>query len=223
MRKHLCIRFFVLICISFTAPTAMADTTVPWNINADAHWAVDGSPYLAADGIYIGSGVTLTIDPGVVVKIGDGERIVVNGTLDAEWVEFTKTDTGESWEYITFNVDGQDVSRLDDCTVRDAAGGGSVKFAIHVFSGAPVLTGTTLIDCTADIGVYVQGGAPVIEKCTISGFRNCGIFVLGGPNPSVTDNTIADNGYGVRLSYSQSYPRSPFSAATSILTIPTGI
>ena len=127
------------------------------------------------------------------------DTIYVAGTLEAEGVEFTRTDTGTGWEYMGFDVEGEAVSHLESCTFRNVIGGGTARYAVHVFSGSPDISGATFIDCPADIGLYIQANlaSPDIHSCAFTGFSDCAVFVLGGTNPTVTSNTFSNNGYGI--------------------------
>ena len=210
MIKHLCMPPVVFLAMLLFVQPIMADTIVTDPvIDKDEHWTAEYSPYVAPEGLNIQAGATLTIDPGVVVKVGEGYYIYVAGTLDAEGVEFTKRDTDTSWGYISFDTAGSSTSRLERCTIRHAAGPVGVKFAIHVFSGTPEISGSQLSDCPAEMGIYVRGGSPDIHSTTFTGFSDCGIFVLGGSNPSVTGNKFTDNGYGIRATYNSLYPLNP--------------
>ena len=76
------------------ATPASADTPVSGNINVTTKWTTLGSPYVLSSDVTVTAGVTLTIDPGVVVKANatggtggsDGARIelIIAGTLVAD-------------------------------------------------------------------------------------------------------------------------------------------
>lgn len=73
--KSLTEKYFLFLFISavfianglFVSITS-ASTIVNTDIIEDTTWALDGSPYLINTGIFVFEGITLTIDPGVVVK-----------------------------------------------------------------------------------------------------------------------------------------------------------
>ncbi len=60
---------------------AFAQTTVSGRINENTIWTESASPYLVTSNITLGDSATLTIEPGVVVKMGFRNTINVNGTL----------------------------------------------------------------------------------------------------------------------------------------------
>ena len=63
---------------------AQAQTPVSGAISANTRWTLAGSPYVVNDNLYIQGGATLTIDPGVVVSMGNAVRLqVVSGAVIA--------------------------------------------------------------------------------------------------------------------------------------------
>lgn len=74
---------FMLALFAWT-PVAFADKVVGSNITVDTTWTTaSGTIIIWERGISIASGVTLTIEPGVVVKFERSGGITVNGTLNA--------------------------------------------------------------------------------------------------------------------------------------------
>lgn len=84
--------FSVFICfLNFQA--ALAATSVSGEILTDTVWAKAGSPYVVEDYIEVGESVTLTIEPGVVVKFNQSYldvygKIIASGT-EEEKIFFT--------------------------------------------------------------------------------------------------------------------------------------
>ncbi|MCP4712878.1 MAG: hypothetical protein GY869_29985, partial [Planctomycetes bacterium] len=54
------------------------------SLPSDRYWNALMIPYVLTDSLTVPSGVTLTMDPGVVVKLTNGQDIEVDGTLDAQ-------------------------------------------------------------------------------------------------------------------------------------------
>ena len=70
-----------------------ADTEINEYISSDTIWNLSGSPYILQRNVIVEEGVTLTIEPGVVVLFNGNYDLAVDGVLDA---------SGNSTAYITF-------------------------------------------------------------------------------------------------------------------------
>jgi RHS repeat-associated protein len=75
----------LVVCSLVSAAPAMAATHVgPVTYNANTTWTVANSPYVLDGDVTVASGVTLSIEPGVVVKFnGQFRRLVVSGAVSA--------------------------------------------------------------------------------------------------------------------------------------------
>ena len=63
---------------------ALAETEVYDDINSDTTWTKAGSPYIIKDDVDVYSSfdnITLTIDPGVVLKFDYGKRLIIRGAM----------------------------------------------------------------------------------------------------------------------------------------------
>src|ERR1700753_1718678 len=85
-----CVLMFAVACALLWAGVvvrpgaAEASTTVSSDITSNTTWTSGGSPYIVTPSILtVDSGVTLTVDPGVVVKFESGKGMQVSGTLVA--------------------------------------------------------------------------------------------------------------------------------------------
>jgi len=92
---------FVLLAFLVCLPNASPATDVGGIINTDTTWDLAGSPYNITSKIQIAEGVTLAIEPGVVVN---GE----SGSIDFEvWGHISAIGTDTS------NILWNDVGRVD--------------------------------------------------------------------------------------------------------------
>ncbi len=127
--------FFILLTLSlvvffiFNIKSVFASTIITDNIQADTIWTKDGSPFIIKNNIDIARGITLTIDPGVVVKFDPNANasiavfgdLVVNGEADDK-VYFTSNyddtlggDTDDDYYcYDDIDVDGNFLGEVCD-------------------------------------------------------------------------------------------------------------
>ena len=82
--------FLFLISTLFYSKSAFAagPTYVGGNITTNTTWTLNNSPYVVQSDIYISA--TLTIEPGVVVKLNPQTKITVSGKLNANGTEAEK-------------------------------------------------------------------------------------------------------------------------------------
>ena len=58
---------------------AQSQTNVGGVLTTNAHWTKANSPYIVTSNFQINNGVSLHIDPGVVVKLDDSVSFIVYG------------------------------------------------------------------------------------------------------------------------------------------------
>ena len=160
---------FPIVVTGRTQPTIFATTVsnsrrnaiglATGNYSADLHLNVVGIPYyVEGDDITVNAGVTMTVDPGVVLKFQDGSssrdlvvngRLLANGTVSQPIVftsfkddasggdsnaDGTTPPAPEDWGGITLSHDpSQAASEITNARIRYAGEGSSGNgFAIHV-------------------------------------------------------------------------------------------
>ncbi len=194
-------------------PATPAETIINSNITTDTTWTLANSPYHVTNNIEVDAGVTLTIEPGVQVWIGEkfyvhvreGASITAKGT-PAQHITIDRyidpeTHLGPRWKKIWFHenttsyfryVDfayGGSAASSDDCVLHlDGAG-------THVFNNCT-------IQASKQQGIVATGAS---LNLTIAGtlFQNNGRYPIiadNGVNLSVTGSTInAGNNLGLWL------------------------
>ncbi|MBN1597011.1 MAG: right-handed parallel beta-helix repeat-containing protein [Bacteroidales bacterium] len=93
-------------------------------INENTTWSIVGSPYIIQTNVTVAAGVTLIIEPGVVVRFYPSCLLVVHGNVIADGQPgSTITFYSESmWDGIDFNhsgIDSPDSTILNYCTISD--------------------------------------------------------------------------------------------------------
>jgi hypothetical protein len=107
VRSVLLIALFAVFSVD---GVAYADTVVSGTISDGTVWNKSESPYLVSELVDVPAGATLTIEPGTVVKLGNGNAsIAVEGTVNAIGTE-TDPITFTSWydDTIGGDTDGGD-------------------------------------------------------------------------------------------------------------------
>jgi parallel beta-helix repeat protein len=168
------------ICAPLIAPCLASATSLPGTISSNTTLTKAASPYYG--GTTIESGVTLTAEPGVEVRLGYGTPITVNGTLKAEGtseepVVFT-SESGEgyfAWQGLAFNP-GSGASVLRHAEVR---------YAGRAWSPA----------------IEIKKSSPTIEHSTIRNNNYGGIYISEGGSPAIAQNTFIDNGVYPAVNY----------------------
>ncbi len=221
MRALLTALFLAIVPVSAFAQTVV----ITGNITTDTTWGptgtVVGDVFWLQSSVTINAGVTLTIQPGVIVKSDLSRLITVNGTLSAvgtsgNEIIFTsiRDDVGgdtnadgnasipaaSNWYGIKFNDAATDASVLDYCDVRyaGAGNGGALTFVSNSSSV------TNSFVRASYYGVDCQGtAAPALTNTTIEASTQTPIVLDFTATPVLSSLVFssANNGYdafGVR-------------------------
>ena len=183
------------------SPTAEAspDTPVCGSVTTDTTWIAANNPYSVTCDVQVMSGVTLTIQSGVMVKFSAGTSLRVDGTLIAQGATFTSgkaTPAKGDWGHIFFTTTSVDAvfdsggNYLNGSIIRDSliewgGGGASVSGAIETASASPFISRNTIRN-NGDSGIHAVG-------------RSANQLVVISRN-SVTDNSTDGNGGGLYVS-----------------------
>ncbi len=192
-------------CFALLPCAPLAAQTYVWSdITADTTWSAGNSPYIVIGDIAVGSGATLSIEPGVTVAFAPGVGLTVGapdtgvGTLRARGealspILFTSEDPDPppgAWRAITFAELAADAafdqggvyvsgSILEHCVVRFGGGAGAPA-SVVIAGSAPFLSGTT-IERSGSRGLHatIAPGRPLrADGCAF--LQNAGAGVDGG-------------------------------------------
>jgi len=199
-------------------PVAKAQTSVPSSISADTTWIAADSPYVVSQDVTVEQGVTLTVEPAVVVKFGDCDSLYVKGDLVANGasggqIVFTSlkddsdghdtngdgnasTPAARDWGGLCFSDTCTD-SLLDHVVVRY----GGREWSSPLWQSVPAISVRTsnLVVCDSTIsdngtdGVWVYQCNPRIQNNVVTNNGHDGIEVSSA-SPTIEGNIISDNG-----------------------------
>ncbi|MCP4166316.1 MAG: hypothetical protein GY759_10535 [Chloroflexi bacterium] len=176
---------------SYQESITATSTDVCGAINSNTTWTPAGSPYIPTCDVTVNAGVTLTIQPGVVVKFKDfWTDLFIRGTLIAAGTEGNPI-------YFT--------SIKDDTIGGDSNGDGSATspapddWSSLVF--ASTSTGSVLENSVVRYGggqgrqnVWVGSSDITIAHTTIAYSAEAGMWLDNALPPVLTNNTFVDNG-----------------------------
>ena len=200
-----------------------SSTNVSGVIDTDTNWHLSDSPIVVIGNITVNDGVTLTIEPGVVVKFESLKSLVVNGILIAQGtsanpISFTSSSVSPGagdWGFIKFTDSSTDASFdgggnylsgsiLEQCIVEYGGGIGTAfdVGSIWADSASPFIGSCTVRQSAAN-GVRINPGVAFrFEDNVLDSNRNAGLYVTGtmstsaGAVVTISGNIVTNNGSG---------------------------
>jgi len=185
--KKICLILFLgffLIKISY------CQTYVSGLINSNTTWTVTGNPYIVTGNVLVNTGVTLTVEPGVIVKFNSGKALQIRGILRA---------IGTSSDKITFtsnlptpaSADWSNILFYDQAQSYDSASGTGciLNHCIVEYAGEQIPT-SDFAAIKSDVCT------PYIKNCTVRNNRCNGIYIYNAATNIRIDSCIAENNYG---------------------------
>lgn len=208
----------LMMLLGVASNFAFAQTNVIGFISQNTTWTQANSPYVALGKIVVKKGVTLTIEPGVTVQLGEGHSLTIEGALIAKGaadkgIKFTSKDE-TSWGGILFektsvgakfDKDGNYISGsiLEYCTVERAG-----------IEASSVLSFINHCDISQSdgIGISISNvGTVIIRNSKVADNAKGGIYIKGCSIAILIGNTLIKNtrtyqrgalsGYGSRGRY----------------------
>jgi hypothetical protein len=194
-------RMLLLVCLgALLAPQGAAAAThiTSTTLNTNTTWSLPNSPYIIDGNVSVASGVTLTIDPGVIVKFNGSTRwLNVNGTLHA---------VGTPLNRITFTSIQDDSVGGDDGNDGPTQGAPGQWFEIKI-SGSHRTSVLAYTDIryggwgsgnTAYGAVHTSGSGSVqISNALITFNQRSGVLISGGTSATISSSESALNGNGI--------------------------
>jgi hypothetical protein len=206
--------------------SAFADTSVSGAITYDTTWHLANSPYLVTSTVQVygtaSTPVTLTIEPGVVVKfassaglqIGNGANkgaLVAQGTASNR-ITFTRSATSGTWGTVSFQAGkvnaATDLEYVDiqysngvsidssSPTIRNSTITNAGRYDLYLTSANPVID-TVTISSTGSYGIFMSSSSPTITNSTITINNSSNGFYLSSSSPTITSGSLTNtNAYG---------------------------
>jgi hypothetical protein len=207
-------RYFLIVSLYlFGLPNAaQAQTIVSGILNSDRTWTQLDGPYVIEDNVTVAAQVTLTIEPGVLVKFTGPHWLKVEGTLLAqgsadELIIFSSDASDRYWHRLEF-LPGSDASILDYVRLtnagNDSAGGSQAYGALYLAGSTPQLShlfiqnnhvcGLFAENITTELAISDSQFTNNINNTT-AGVGAGGIFIEGTSSASITlrNNIIGNN------------------------------
>ena len=180
--KKLAKYFIIYFGVILINNIGFAQTKVSGIISSDTTWAVAGSPYIVTGGVLVDSGVTLTIDPGVIVKFNPKNTLGIDGTLiargtETEKITFTTNSGGDYWGYIHFRDFSTD-AEYDE--FGNFISGSILQYCIVEYAGD--------MSVSYNGAIWIDNAYPFINYCTIQNNSSNGIYALN--NIRIPDKTL---------------------------------
>lgn len=187
-----------LVALAFAAPL-MADTNVAGPILGNTTWTLANSPYVVTGSVLIGAGATLTIQPGVVVRVNADLGIQVGspegfgpGTLVAKGtvalpIRFTSnaspgTQAPGDWIHIFFTTLAGDAvfagnvyqsgSILQHVIIEFGGAGGTATGSVTIDSASPFLDEVE-VRSSARSGLRIDAGTAPALRITNCDLWSC--------------------------------------------------
>jgi hypothetical protein len=211
-REVITILLLALICSLVLIGTvqfskAEGGTKVRGIIYTDTTWQKSSSPYDVTGALSINTGVTLTIEPGVIIYL-NGNYIQVNGTLSArgtatEPINFVNGTIAFTNSSIGWNEKTLTGSIISNAFINDSQGGSSYGSGVlSIKQCAPKIDCVNITCRSSGNGIYMSSGAPVVSNCNITVYGT-GIYAEQG-SITLLNNTITVNNYGITLDHCNS-------------------
>jgi len=208
-------KLLVLLTGIFIVINSNGQTNVSGGIYANTTWTLAGSPYIVSDTVVIFGGITLTIQPGVVVKFNDSALIENRGNLYAngtatDSIIFTSnsatphagiyngiqiTSDTESFTYCRFSYANIAINVLVSLTyalpIKHCVYASNLEGISGYFSSSTPIIDSCLFKHDT-IGIYEPAMNTIMECKFID--NGTGIYQLSGP---ALNCTFRNNNYGI--------------------------
>ena len=170
-------------------------------IAVDTTWTLANSPYVVTSTVQVygtsSTPVTLTIQPGVVVKFASGQNLQIGdaanlGSLISQGtstnhITFTRNGTSGTWGTLIFNDKTVDATAILEYTDIQYSTG------ITMTSASPTIRSSTIaITNPTGNGLNLTSSNPTLDTVTITHNGLHGIY-LSSSSPTLTNTTLSNS------------------------------
>lgn len=199
-------KIFYLLLLCCTGIIANATVFVNGSISVNTTWTATNSPYIVNGNLTVDSGITLTIEPGVMVRVDSTYFFKVDGRLIAEgnvidsirFVSNSINPLTHPWEGVSFTKKSTDTSKLKYCVFQFSKNALSSRAARLKISYSVFRNNIKAISVTRMRTDHYNEHI-IINKCLIT-LNDTGIYNAGDGSisSSITENTVSVNNIGMR-------------------------
>jgi len=198
--QRLALLFFGLLCALYAPAFASAQTIVPGGTvySTNVTWTASGSPYVIAGNLRVAQGATLTIQPGVVVKMGSTFTMVtINGQLVAQGAVDNPI--------VITSVQDDSADGVDSGGDGASAGAPGQWYSIRIDAAASYASSFDHVDVrygaygSADYGygaLNVSAGTATISNSRFHHNQRSGIYVYGSSEAVISKTRLDHNANG---------------------------
>ncbi|BFT94452.1 MAG: hypothetical protein MNSN_02230 [Minisyncoccus archaeiphilus] len=206
--------FIKLLCISllFTyfsfSNQVYAEMEVSGNITTNTTWLMANSPYIVTGTVQVLGGVTLAIEPGVIVKFDNGTSLNIGGELNAigtteSHITFTSNQNSpqiKDWGQINF-IKGSSPASFGEN--NSYLGGNAlmycdIEYGDGINSEESIYIYNTNLTNSDGINLSSANGSLILNN-HIESIPGYGISLTDTDNAIVKHNTIINNKYGIGI------------------------
>jgi hypothetical protein len=202
---------FLLVFFGVSTHKAFADTHVSGTIATNTTWTSANSPYVVDSDVDVNSSVTLTIQPGVIVKFTPYVTLYVDdgGTIHAIGTPGNKI-------YLTSLADdtiGGDTNGDGNKTIPNPTGA-YLWYGVNSFGdiGSHIVLDNTIVRYAVR-GLYLRDAGDVTITNSVIEKNSTGIWDTGDSIVHISNTQIINNNSGISVLYLDGQPNSVYTVS----------